>query len=191
MRYAAARRDKLPIHGISAAAEGQARGVQIEHRKAKSRVALSHGGGARRRLHRDATRHSCRCLDDTRAESSRRPATSSSGRATSGGEDEHEERHAHAPADPINPGLVIWELTVSVCRERGSSPVTRVRTAYWLGRDIRPPSRHDGVGVREAWRRWGAAFRTQLAAKLAHPGSRRAIALVGDGAMQMSGITRR
>ena len=99
---------------------------------------------------------------------------------------EASERHAHAPADPINPLRVIWELgqrlpdQAIITADSGTS-------AYWMGRDIRL-RRGMKASVSGSLATMGCGVPYALAAKLAHP-ERAVIALVGDGAMQMSGLS--
>jgi pyruvate dehydrogenase (quinone) len=96
------------------------------------------------------------------------------------------DRHAHTPADPINPALVIWELgrrlpdNVILTADSGTS-------AYWMGRDIRL-RRGMKASVSGNLATMGCGVPYALAAKLAYP-ARAVIALVGDGAMQMNGIS--
>ena len=96
------------------------------------------------------------------------------------------ERQANAPADPINPLRVIRELDrrlpdgAILTGDSGTS-------AYWLGRDI-ALRRGMMASVSGGLATMGCGVPYALAAKLAHP-SRPVIALVGDGAMQMNGIS--
>jgi pyruvate dehydrogenase (quinone) len=96
------------------------------------------------------------------------------------------ERHAHSPADPINPELTVWELgqrlpeDCIVTADSGTS-------AVWLARDIRL-RRGMKASVSGSLATMGCAIPYALAAKLAFP-ERAVIALVGDGAMQMSGMS--
>jgi pyruvate dehydrogenase (quinone) len=96
------------------------------------------------------------------------------------------ERQAHAPADPVNPLRVIWELDqripddAIITADSGTS-------AYWLGRDIRL-RRGMKASVSGSLATMGCGVPYALAAKLAFP-DRPVIALVGDGAMQMSGLS--
>ena len=96
------------------------------------------------------------------------------------------ERQAHAPADPVNPLRVIWELDqrlpddVILTADSGTS-------AYFLGRDIKL-RRGMKASVSGSLATMGCGVPYALAAKLSHP-ERAVIALVGDGAMQMSGLS--
>jgi pyruvate dehydrogenase (quinone) len=96
------------------------------------------------------------------------------------------ERQAHAPADPLNPLRVIWELDQRIPDQAiltGDSGTA----AYWLGRDIRL-RRGMKASVSGSLATMGCGVPYALAAKLAFP-ERPVIALVGDGAMQMSGLS--
>lgn len=95
------------------------------------------------------------------------------------------DRRAHAPAQPLNPQLPVWELSRQLpdrCILTGDSG----SSAVWLARDIRirdgmMMSLSGGLGS------MGSGVPYALAAKMNHP-DRVVIALVGDGAMQMNGI---
>ncbi|MGI8509268.1 MAG: thiamine pyrophosphate-requiring protein [Gemmatimonadaceae bacterium] len=95
------------------------------------------------------------------------------------------DRRAHAPAQPLNPQLPVWELSRQLpdrCILTGDAG----SSAVWLGRDIRirsgmMMSLSGGLGS------MGSGVPYALAAKIDYP-DRVVIALVGDGAMQMSGI---
>jgi pyruvate dehydrogenase (quinone) len=95
------------------------------------------------------------------------------------------ERHAHAPANPINPQLVVWELGQRLPDE---SIVTADSgtSAVWLARCIRM-RRGMRSSLSGGLATMGCAIPYALAAKLAHP-DRPVFALVGDGAMQMIGL---
>jgi pyruvate dehydrogenase (quinone) len=96
------------------------------------------------------------------------------------------ERRAMEPADPLNPQRVVWELTSRLpdrCIITGDSGTS----AAWLARDLRlragmMASLSGGLAT------MGSAVPYAAAAKFAHP-DRVAIAIAGDGAMQMSGNT--
>jgi pyruvate dehydrogenase (quinone) len=96
------------------------------------------------------------------------------------------ERQANASADPINPLRVIRELdhrlpdAAILTADSGTS-------AYWLGRDI-TLRRGMMASVSGGLATMGCGVPYALAAKLAYP-TRPVIALVGDGAMQMNGIS--
>jgi pyruvate dehydrogenase (quinone) len=95
------------------------------------------------------------------------------------------EQRAMAPAHPINPQQVAWELSprlpdnAIITSDSGSC-------ANWYARDlkIRPGMMCSLSGGLASM---GAAVPYAIAAKLAHPG-RAVIALVGDGAMQMNNM---
>ncbi|MEK8089555.1 thiamine pyrophosphate-requiring protein [Thermithiobacillus plumbiphilus] len=96
------------------------------------------------------------------------------------------EARAMNDADPVNPQRVIWELSRQLpddsilCADSGSA-------VLWLARDIRIRA---GMctAISGGLTAMGTALPYALAGKLVHP-DRPVIALVGDGAMQMSGNT--
>jgi pyruvate dehydrogenase (quinone) len=94
-------------------------------------------------------------------------------------------RQAAAPADPVNPLLVIRELDHRI-PDRAILTADSGTSAYWLGRDVHL-RRGMMASVSGGLATMGCALPYALAAKLAHS-DRPVIALVGDGAMQMSGI---
>ena len=92
---------------------------------------------------------------------------------------------ARQPADPLNPQLIFHKLSprlpdnVILAADSGSSTV-------WYARYLQ--MRRGMVGsVSGTLATMGCALPYALAAKFAHPG-RPAVALVGDGAMQMNGL---
>jgi pyruvate dehydrogenase (quinone) len=95
------------------------------------------------------------------------------------------EEHAEVDAPPLNPQRLVRELSkrlpdgAMVTADSGT-------TAYWLGRDVRLRA---GMlaSVSGTLATMGCAVPYAVAAKLAHP-DRPAVALVGDGAMQMLGM---
>jgi pyruvate dehydrogenase (quinone) len=95
------------------------------------------------------------------------------------------ERRARQPAEPINPQLVVWELSARlpddaiVSGDSGSA-------AVWLARDLRL-RRGVMASLSGTLATMGSGLTYALAAKTVHPG-RPSIALVGDGAMQMAGL---
>ena len=99
---------------------------------------------------------------------------------------EFAERQAHAPAEPLNPLRVIWELDQRI-PEQAILTGDSGTAAYWLGRDIRL-RRGMKASVSGSLATMGCGVPYALAAKLAFP-ERPVIALVGDGAMQMSGLS--
>ena len=95
------------------------------------------------------------------------------------------EERAMIDADPINPQRVFWELSprlppdVILTCDSGSA-------ANWFMRDLRVrPGMMASLSGNLASMGPGVPY--AIAAKLCHPG-RPAVALVGDGAMQMSGM---
>ncbi|HEU4561285.1 MAG TPA: thiamine pyrophosphate-requiring protein [Longimicrobium sp.] len=96
-----------------------------------------------------------------------------------------EERRAHQPADPVNPQLLVHELSARLpddailASDSGTSTV-------WLARHVRMRGEMM-ASVSGSLATMGCAVPYALAAKLAFP-DRLGVALVGDGAMQMSGI---
>jgi pyruvate dehydrogenase (quinone) len=95
-------------------------------------------------------------------------------------------RHAHAPADPLNPQLVVHELNRALPDE-AILTADSGSTAVWLARHIQL-SRGMMSSLSGGLATMGCAIPYALAAKLAHP-DRPVIALLGDGAMQMSGFS--
>ena len=93
---------------------------------------------------------------------------------------------ASAPANPLNPQLVIREMSdrlpdnAIVSADSGSS-------AVWLARQFRI-RRGMMMSVSGGLATMGCGIPYALAAKFAHP-DRLAVAVVGDGAMQMSGMS--
>lgn len=95
------------------------------------------------------------------------------------------EERAMSEADPINPQRVFWELSpklpddVILASDSGSA-------ANWYMRDLKvKPGMMASLSGNLATMGPGVPY--VIAAKFAHPG-RPAIALVGDGAMQMNGL---
>jgi pyruvate dehydrogenase (quinone) len=95
------------------------------------------------------------------------------------------EERAMAPADPINPQRVFWELSKRLperCIMTGDSG----SVANWYARDIR--MRRGMMGsLSGSLASLGAATPYAMAAKMAYP-DRVVIAFIGDGAMQMNGL---
>jgi pyruvate dehydrogenase (quinone) len=95
------------------------------------------------------------------------------------------EERALAPANPLNPQRVAWELSPQlppdaiVTSDSGSC-------ANWFARDLRV-QRGQMYSLSGGLASMGAAVPYAIAAKFAHPG-RPVIALVGDGAMQMNNM---
>ncbi len=93
---------------------------------------------------------------------------------------------AHLAADPVNPQLVFWELSPRLpdncilCSDSGSA-------ANWWARDLKL-RRGMMASLSGTLATMGPGVPYAIAAKFAFP-DRVAIACVGDGAMQMNGIT--
>jgi pyruvate dehydrogenase (quinone) len=95
------------------------------------------------------------------------------------------DKRSHEPADPINPQLVVAELSkrlpdgAIICADSGS-------VANWYARDLR--MREGMMGsLSGTLATMGAGVPYAIGAKFAHP-RRPVFALMGDGAMQMNGI---
>jgi pyruvate dehydrogenase (quinone) len=95
------------------------------------------------------------------------------------------DEQAHLPAPPVNPQLLVHELS-SRLPDRAIVAADSGTTAYWMGRTLRLRA---GMmaSVSGTLATMGCAVPYAIAAKLAHP-DRPVVALVGDGAMQMMGI---
>ena len=99
---------------------------------------------------------------------------------------EEAERRSEEPADPLNPQLLFHELSPRlpdgciVTADSGTSTV-------WYARNLKLRRGMRG-SVSGTLATMGCALPYALAAKFAYP-DRVAIALIGDGAMQMSGLT--
>ncbi len=95
------------------------------------------------------------------------------------------ERRAMQPANPLNPQRVLWELSAKI-PERAMIACDTGSTVYWYSRDLKLRkgmlAAHSG-----SLASMGAAMPYAIAGKFAWP-DRPAIALVGDGAMQMNGL---
>ncbi|MUL44138.1 thiamine pyrophosphate-requiring protein [Streptomonospora sp. PA3] len=95
------------------------------------------------------------------------------------------DQQAHVPADPVNPMLIFNELSprlpdnVMVTSDSGSA-------ANWYARHLRFKSGMRG-SLSGTLATMGPGVPYAIGAKFAHP-DRPAIALVGDGAMQMNGL---
>jgi pyruvate dehydrogenase (quinone) len=95
------------------------------------------------------------------------------------------DKRAHVEANPVNPQLVFHELSkvlptdAMLATDTGSA-------VFWFARHIRVRSGQAGAhsGMLASM---GAAMPYAIAAKFAHP-ARPAVAMVGDGAMQMNGM---
>ena len=95
------------------------------------------------------------------------------------------EEKAAAPAEPLNPQLVVRELSTRLPADAQVS-VDVGSIVYWYARHLRLPP---GVPAHlsSTLASMGSALPYGLAAKLAAP-ERPVVALAGDGAMQMSGL---
>jgi pyruvate dehydrogenase (quinone) len=95
------------------------------------------------------------------------------------------ERRAMEDAQPLNPQRVLWELSPHL-PDRAMVSCDTGTTVHWYSRDLKlrkgMQAAHSGNLAS-----MGAAMPYALAAKFAYP-DRVAVALVGDGAMQMNGI---
>jgi pyruvate dehydrogenase (quinone) len=95
------------------------------------------------------------------------------------------DERSREPADPINPQLVVAELSkrlpdgAIVCADSGS-------VANWYARDLRMRKGMMG-SLSGTLATMGAGVPYAIGAKFAHP-RRPVFALMGDGAMQMNGI---
>lgn len=99
---------------------------------------------------------------------------------------EEAERRARQPADPVNPQLVFRELSTRLpdnCILAADSGTSTV----WYARDLEIRSGMLG-SVSGTLATMGCGLPYAIAAKFAYP-DRPAVALIGDGAMQMSGMT--
>jgi len=90
---------------------------------------------------------------------------------------------AMQPARPINPQRVVWELSPRL-PERAIITSDPGSCANWFARDLKI-RRGMMCSLSGGLASMGAAVPYAIAAKFAHP-DRPAIALVGDGAMQMN-----
>jgi len=95
------------------------------------------------------------------------------------------ERRAMKEAEPLNPQRVFWELSPRL-PDRAMLACDTGSTVYWYSRDLKLRegmlAAHSG-----SLASMGAAMPYAIAAKFAYP-DRVAVALVGDGAMQMNGL---
>ncbi len=95
------------------------------------------------------------------------------------------EERALMEADPVNPQLVFWELS-SRLPDRCILTSDAGTSANWYARDLKM-RRGMMASLSGTLATMGSGVPYALAAKFAHP-DRVAIALVGDGAMQMNGL---
>ncbi len=98
---------------------------------------------------------------------------------------EEEEKRAHIDASPLNPGRFFWELSNRMPDEAIVAVDTGMSTTFFArGIRVRRPMK---IAVSGSLATMGPAIPYAIAGKFAFP-QRPAIALVGDGAMQMLGI---
>ena len=90
-----------------------------------------------------------------------------------------------AKANPVNPQRVTWELS-SRMPERAIITSDSGSCANWYARDLKLGRGHM-ASLSGTLATMGPGVPYAIAAKFAHPG-RPALALVGDGAMQMNGM---
>jgi pyruvate dehydrogenase (quinone) len=95
------------------------------------------------------------------------------------------EERAMVPAHPVNPQRVAWELSRRL-PERAIITSDSGSCANWFARDVKV-RRGMMCSLSGGLASMGAAVPYAIAAKIAHP-DRPVIALVGDGAMQMSNM---
>lgn len=95
------------------------------------------------------------------------------------------EARAKEKADPINPGLVAWELSPRL-PENVILSADSGTTANWYGRLIKARGTMLG-SLSGNLASMGAAVPYAIAAKFAYP-NRPVVCLTGDGAMQMNGL---
>ena len=96
-----------------------------------------------------------------------------------------EEKRAHLPANPLNPELFFWELTDRLPDDALIAVDTGMSTTFFA-RAVRVRQRMK-LAISGTLATMGPAISFAAAGKLAFP-ERPAIALVGDGAMQMLGL---
>jgi pyruvate dehydrogenase (quinone) len=95
------------------------------------------------------------------------------------------EKRAMDDADPVNPQRVFWELSRRL-PDRCILTADSGTAANWFARDLRL-RRGMEISLSGNLASMGPGVPYAIAAKFAHPG-RPAVALVGDGAMQMNGL---
>lgn len=95
------------------------------------------------------------------------------------------DERAHVSADPVNPQLVFWELNDHIPQDAIISADSG-SAANWFARDVKI---RDGMmsSLSGTLATMGPGVPYAVAAKFTHP-DRPAVALVGDGAMQMNGM---
>ncbi|MCX2948865.1 thiamine pyrophosphate-requiring protein [Lentzea sp. NEAU-D7] len=95
------------------------------------------------------------------------------------------EKQAMVDADPVNPMRVVWELSSRV-PDNAIITADSGSAANWYARDLKMRRGMRG-SLSGTLATMGPAVPYAIGAKFAHP-DRPAIALVGDGAMQMNGL---
>jgi pyruvate dehydrogenase (quinone) len=95
------------------------------------------------------------------------------------------DERAHAPAKPINPQRVFWELSPRI-PEKAIIVADSGSSANWFARDLKM-RRGVEATLSGSLATMGCGVPYAIGAKFAHP-DRPVIALVGDGAMQMNGM---
>ncbi len=95
------------------------------------------------------------------------------------------EKRAHEEADPVNPQLLFWELS-SRLPDECILTADSGSAANWFARDLKL-RKGMMASLSGTLATMGPGVPYAVAAKFAHP-DRPAIALVGDGAMQMNGM---
>ncbi|AHH97947.1 thiamine pyrophosphate-requiring protein [Kutzneria albida] len=95
------------------------------------------------------------------------------------------EREAMVPADPINPMRITWELSARI-PDNAIVTADSGSAANWYARTLRMRGNMRG-SLSGTLATMGPGVPYAIGAKFAHP-DRPAIALVGDGAMQMNGL---
>ena len=95
------------------------------------------------------------------------------------------EKRAMQDAEPLNPQRVLWELSPRL-PDRAMVACDTGSIVHWYSRDLKL---REGMDAAHSGNlaSMGAAMPYAIAAKFAHP-DRIALALVGDGAMQMNGL---
>jgi pyruvate dehydrogenase (quinone) len=95
------------------------------------------------------------------------------------------EARAHVEASPLNPQRVFWELS-SRLPERCMLTCDSGSAANWYARDVKL-RRGMKASLSGGLATMGPALPYAIAAKMVHP-DRAAVAMLGDGAMQMNGL---
>ncbi|GDY29638.1 thiamine pyrophosphate-requiring protein [Gandjariella thermophila] len=95
------------------------------------------------------------------------------------------ERQAMVDADPVNPMRIVWELSARI-PDNAIVTADSGSAANWYARDLRVRG-NIRCSLSGTLATMGPGVPYAIGAKFAHP-DRPAIALVGDGAMQMNGM---